>query len=102
MSALVDWVVSDARDLSRVERDDRRLAIHQARDRMREGAVIFAAFLSRLGVLADLVKRAPSWIHRAEEVRALLEHGRRPDAAPRSRHLLYAGRKRGAEPEEAA
>lgn len=187
VSVLVDWVVSDARDLSRVEREefdavlmlgplyhlvhesDRRLAIHQARDRMREGAVVFAAFLSRLGVLADLIKRAPSWIHRAEEVRALLEHGRRPDAAPRggfrgyfaaveeikplleregfetlllagvepviaaddasfnelegderelwlelleevaenestlgsSRHLLYAGRKRGGEPEEA-
>lgn len=110
LSASVDWVVSDARDLRMVgrrefdatlllgplyhliEESDRRLAIRQARDRMREGAVVFAAFLSRLGVLADLIKRSPAWIHRRDEVRALLDQGSRPPTAPRGGFRGYFAR----------
>ncbi len=93
-------VVADARDLHAVpdmafdavllmgplyhlvNEEDRRQAVREATDRLRSGGVLFSAFLSRLGVLGDLMRRAPEWIERADEVRSLLAIGRRPDDAP--------------------
>ncbi|MBV9614746.1 MAG: class I SAM-dependent methyltransferase, partial [Ktedonobacteraceae bacterium] len=63
--------------------EDRRQAIRQAVNRLRSGGLLFSAHLSRLGVLGDLMKKAPEWIERREEVRFLLDHGRRPDDQPR-------------------
>lgn len=63
--------------------EDRREAIRQATAHLRSGGVLFSAFLSRLGVLGDLLKRVPGWIQRDDEVRWLLDHGRRPDHQPR-------------------
>jgi SAM-dependent methyltransferase len=95
------FVVADARDLRAVPdgafdavlllgplyhliyEEDRRAAVRQAAARLRDGGVIVSAHLSRLGVLGDLMKRTPAWIEREEEVRSLLEDGRRPDDAPR-------------------
>jgi SAM-dependent methyltransferase len=104
------FVVADARDLRAVEdtefdavlvmgplyhlvfEQDRRLALRQAIDRLRTGGLLFSAFLSRLGILGDLMKRMPEWIERGEEVRFLLEKGRRPDDLPRGGFRGYFSR----------
>lgn len=96
----VELVVADARDLSSVpgidydavlmlgplyhlvEEEDRRLALREARTRLRDGGLLLSASLSRLGVLGDILKRAPDWIQNQAEVRSLLDHGKRPDDAP--------------------
>jgi len=101
IEAHVRFVVADARDLSEVvdnEFDavlmmgplyhliaeaDRKLALKQAFDRLRDGGIIFSSLLSRFGILGDLIKNIPSWIEDQQEVRWLLERGRRPDDYPR-------------------
>ncbi len=93
-------VIADARDLSAVvekdfdaallmgplyhlvEEADRKLALRQAAQRLREGGVIFSAFLSRFGVVGDLLKNIPQWIEDWLEVRSVMERGRRPDEYP--------------------
>ncbi len=62
--------------------EDRRQAVRQAADRLCSGGLLFSTHLSRLGVLGDLLKRMPEWIERREEVRFLLDKGRRPDDLP--------------------
>jgi S-adenosylmethionine-dependent methyltransferase len=97
----VRLVVADARDLGQVaeeefdaallmgplyhliEEADRKLALREAFDRLREGGIIFSAFLSRFGILGDLLKNVPGWIEGQAEVRSLLERGKRPDELPR-------------------
>ena len=101
LEAQVRFVVADARELSGVAgnefdavlmmgplyhlimEDDRQLALKQAFDRLREGGIIFSSFLSRFGIMGDLLKNVPSWIEDQAEVRSLLERGRRPDDYPR-------------------
>ncbi len=60
--------------------EDRRQAVRQATERLRRGGLLFSTHLSRLGVLGDLLRKMPQWIERGEEVRSLLDYGRRPDA----------------------
>jgi SAM-dependent methyltransferase len=97
----VQLVVADGRDLEEVagqrfdavllmgplyhliEEADRALALKQAASRLRVGGVIFSAFLSRLGVMGDFIKRIPHWIEDQTHVRSFLENGRRPDNYPR-------------------
>lgn len=97
----VQFVVADARDLHAVPtttfdavllmgplyhlvfEEDRRQAVRQAADRLRSGGLLFSTHLSRLGILGDLLRRMPEWIERGEEVRFLLDRGRRPDDQPR-------------------
>jgi len=97
----VRLVVADARNLSEVtERGfdavllmgplyhlvmeaDRKLALKEAFDRLREGGVIFSSFISRFGIMGDLVKNIPVWIEDQAEVRSFLERGKRPDEYPR-------------------
>ena len=106
----VQFIVADARDLHTVPtmafdavllmgplyhlvfEEDRRQAIRQAVDRLRDGGLLFSIFLSRLGVLGDLMKRNPEWIERGEEVRSLLDSGRRPDNLPRGGFRGYFAR----------
>ena len=94
-------VVADARDLRAVTATDfnavllmgplyhlvveadRRQALRQAVERLRPGGVLVSVFLSRPGVIGDLLKRTPAWIEHDEEVRSLVEHGRRPEDQPR-------------------
>lgn len=93
----VQWISADARDLSLVTQtaydaallmgplyhliyeDDRRAALQQAYDRLHPGGWIFSAFISRFGILGDLLKNVPEWIEAQEEVRSILDHGRDPD-----------------------
>jgi len=103
-------VVADARDLQAatdkgfdavlvmgplyhlVLAEDRGEALRQATDRLGNGGVLFSAFLSRLGILGDLMKKMPEWIERRDEVRALLESGRRPDDQPKGGFRGYFAR----------
>ena len=66
-----------------IEETDRALAVKAAADRLRVGGVIFSSFLSRFGVMGDLIKRVPHWIEDQIHVRSLLERGKRPDGSPR-------------------
>lgn len=101
LETLVRFAVADARDLSDikengfdvvllmgplyhlVEESDRKRALKQAADRLRPGGILFSAFTSRFGVLADLIKGKPDWIEAQAHVRSLQENGTRPDTAPR-------------------
>lgn len=96
----VQFIVADARDLHAVPdmtydavllmgplyhlifEEDRRQAVRQAVERLHDGGLLFAAHLSRLGVLGDFIKRMPEWIERSDEVRSFLDSGRRPDEQP--------------------
>ena len=62
---------------------DRKLALKEAFDRLRAGGVIFSSFISRFGIMGDLVKDVPAWIEDQAEVRSVLEKGKRPDDYPR-------------------
>jgi S-adenosylmethionine-dependent methyltransferase len=104
------FVVADARDLHAVPatpfdavllmgplyhliyEEDRRQSLLQAVDRLRSGGPLFSAHLSRPGVLGDLLRKMPAWIERREEVRALLDLGRRPDDQPRGGFRGYFAR----------
>jgi SAM-dependent methyltransferase len=66
-----------------VEEADRQTALKEASDRLREGGIFCSAFISRFGIMGDLMKKLPDWIENQEEVRYLLEKGRSPDNAPR-------------------
>jgi len=103
-------VVADARDLGEVtEREfeavllmgplyhlvveaDRKMALREAFDRLKEGGVIFSSFISRFGVIGDLLKNLPDWIEKQAEVRWLLDKGRRPDDQPRGGFRGYFAR----------
>ena len=97
----VRLVVADARDLGDVgdkafdavllmgplyhliREADRTRALQEAYDRLRDGGVLFSAFISRYGIFGDLIKNVPEWIDDEKEVRSFLASGRRPDDAPR-------------------
>ena len=106
LESLVQLVVADVRNLSEVVgkfdavllmgplyhlvmEADRKLALQTAFDRLRNGGVIFSAFISRFGILGDLVKNAPIWIEDQAEVQSVLEKGKDPDDYPRGRFRGY-------------
>jgi SAM-dependent methyltransferase len=106
----VRLVVADARDLGEVaekgfdavllmgplyhliEEADRKAALKEAFERLREGGILFSSFLSRFGILGDLLKNAPGWIEDQAEVLSLLARGRRPDDSPRGGFRGYFAR----------
>jgi SAM-dependent methyltransferase len=97
----VRFVVADARDLGEavgkdfdavllmgplyhlVVEADRKLALREACARLRDGGILFSSFISRFGIMGDLLKNMPNWIEDQAEVRSLLATGRRPDDSPR-------------------
>ena len=101
LAGQVRFVVADARDLGQVvERDfdavllmgplyhlvveaDRQAALKEAFDRLREGGLLFSSFISRYGIMGDLIKKLPDWIEDQAKVRSHLATGRRPDDSPR-------------------
>jgi SAM-dependent methyltransferase len=86
LSDKVCFVLADARDLSPVtERgfdavllmgplyhlvfeEDRKAALRQAYERLRAGGLIFSAFISRFGILGDLMRKFPYWVDKQAEV----------------------------------
>jgi SAM-dependent methyltransferase len=97
----VRLVLADARDLNEVTEkhfdavllmgplyhlvgeDDRKLAVKEGFNRLRTGGIIFSSFISRFGIMCDLIKDVPDWIEEQTEVRSVLERGRDPDDFPR-------------------
>lgn len=65
-----------------VDEADRISALQNASDRLREGGIIFSTFISRLGILGDLMKNVPDWIEQQEEVSSVMERGRDPEDYP--------------------
>ena len=96
----VQFVEADARNLNKVtkhdsdaillmgplyhlvEETDRQAVLRQAIERLRTGGIIFSAFISRFGIMGDLLKNVPEWIEDQDEVRSILEHGKDPDHYP--------------------
>jgi S-adenosylmethionine-dependent methyltransferase len=97
----VRLVLADARNLSQVTEQrfdavllmgplyhliveaDRQLALKEAFDRLRTEGVIFSSFISRFGIMGDLVRNVPAWIEDQAEVRSLIEKGKDPGDYPR-------------------
>lgn len=106
----VRLVVADARDMGEVaERDfdaiflmgplyhlvietDRKSALQRAYERLCSGGILFSAFISRFGILGDLMKNIPGWIEDQAEVWSLLERGRDPNNYPQGRFRGYFAR----------
>lgn len=66
-----------------VDANDRRAAISEAILRLKKGGVLFASFISRLGILGDLMRNVPDWIEKQNDVRSILKYGRDPVEYPR-------------------
>jgi len=97
----VQFVVADVRSLGEITKErfdavllmgplyhlivetDRKMALKASFDRLREGGIIFSSFISRFGIMSDLLKNVPDWIEDQAEVQSLLERGKRPDDYPR-------------------
>jgi SAM-dependent methyltransferase len=91
------FILADARDLSPVEgrhydalllmgplyhlvvEADRQTALRESYQHLKDGGVIFSAFISRFGIWGDVMKNIPEWIERQDEVRSILERGRDPE-----------------------
>jgi len=57
--------------------------LQEAFDHLRMGGVLFSSFISRFGILGDLLRNVPGWIEDQAEVQSLLELGRDPETYPR-------------------
>jgi S-adenosylmethionine-dependent methyltransferase len=106
----VRFVVADVRDLTEVtenefdvvllmgplyhliEEADRQQALKEAYHRLRRGGIIFSSFISRFGIMCDLIKDHPEWIENQAEVRSVLEQGKSPDDFPRGGFRGYFAR----------
>ncbi len=97
MAGKVQFVVADARDLGEVgteafdavllmgplyhlvEKEDRKIAISEAHKRLKSNGIIISSFITRLGILGDLLQGQPQWIENQAEVRSIIEHGSNPE-----------------------
>ena len=61
-----------------VESEDRKHALVAVSERLKTGCTVFTAWISRFGIMGDLIKNLPAWIEREEEVEAILDEGRNP------------------------
>jgi SAM-dependent methyltransferase len=75
-----------------VEEADRKAVLRQAFDRLRPGGVLFSSFISRFGIMGDLMKNVPQWIEEQAEVRSILELGKDPDHYPKGGFRGYFAR----------
>ncbi len=93
----VKFFVADARDLSDIKdssfdavllmgplyhlvlEEDRKTALQEAFNRLKIGGTIYSAFISRYGIMGDVMKNIPHWIENQSEVRSIMEQGRDPD-----------------------
>jgi hypothetical protein len=67
-----------------VEEADRKAALKEAASRLKEGGILFSAFISRFGIMGDLLRNMPDWIENEAEVRNILNIGKNPDHIPGS------------------
>jgi len=98
----VHFVLGDARDLKEVtdkgfdavllmgplyhlvEEADRKAALKEAFNRLRKGGILSTSFISRFGIMGDLIRNVPEWIENEAEVQGILEIGENPDHIPGS------------------
>ena len=97
----VQFVLADARNLGEVVKHgfdavllmgplyhlileaDRRMALKESFDRLRDGGIFFSSFISRFGLMSDLLKNVPDWIEDQADVWSILEHGKDSEDHPR-------------------
>jgi S-adenosylmethionine-dependent methyltransferase len=102
LEELVNFFPVDARDLSGIpakdfdavllmgplyhlmEEADRKAAIREGTNRLKQGGVLFSSFISRYGIMGDLLRNLPGWIENEAEVQNILEIGKNPDHIPGS------------------
>lgn len=75
-----------------VEQDDRVRALQEAIARLRSGGLLFSAWISRYGIMADILKDTPEWIDDQTHVKSILESGRRPAHYPKGGFRGYFAR----------
>lgn len=110
LESQVRLVLADARDLGTVdetdfdavllmgplyhliEEADRKLALKESFERLRGGGILFSSFISRFGIMGDLIRNVPDWIEDQDEVQSLLARGRDPDRFPRGGFRGYFAR----------
>ena len=98
----VSFILGDARDLSSIQKKDfdavllmgplyhlveemdRKTALKEAADHLKPGGILFSAFISRFGIMGDLLRNLPHWIENQAEVRNILTSGKNPEHIPRS------------------
>jgi S-adenosylmethionine-dependent methyltransferase len=61
---------------------DRKTALREVFNRLKPGGVIFSSFISRYGILGNVLKVIPDIIEDQVAVRTLIEEGRDPDGRP--------------------
>jgi SAM-dependent methyltransferase len=101
LSDQVQFHLADARDLSQItqkefdavllmgplyhliDEADRKKALMVAFARLRPDGILFSAFISRFGIMGDLLRNVPNWIEDQAEVQSILENGKDPDNYPR-------------------
>jgi SAM-dependent methyltransferase len=71
---------------------DRTLALQNIYDRLRPGGLVISTFISRLGILGDLMKNVTAWIEKQDEVRSVMSVGKDPDHTPRGSFRGYFAR----------
>jgi len=59
-----------------IEFEDRQRALREVFNRLKPEGMIFSAFISRFGIMGDLMKNIPDWIEKGAEVDSILEEGR--------------------------
>lgn len=97
----VQFVLADARNLDEVARNsfdavllmgplyhlileaDRKTALKEAFDCLRDGGILFSSFISRFGLMSDLIRNVPNWIEDQADVWSVLEHGKDSEDHPR-------------------
>lgn len=112
----VDFVVADARDLSTVsgrdydavllmgplyhlvELSDRETALREALARLRTGGILCSTFISRLGIMGDLIRVIPGWVEDWQDVEVFLKDGRDPSDHDREGFRAYYARLEEIEP----
>ena len=62
---------------------DRKTALKESFDRLRDGGILFSSFISRFGLLSDLIRNVPDWIEDQTDVWSVLKYGRDDDNHPR-------------------
>jgi len=62
---------------------DRKMALQEAFDRLQKNGILFSSFISRFGLMSDLLMNNPNWIEDQTDVWSVLEHGKDDDDHPR-------------------
>jgi S-adenosylmethionine-dependent methyltransferase len=97
----VEFILADARNLGEIPREkfdavllmgplyhlileaDRKMALQEAFDHLRNDGILFSSFISRFGLFSDLLRNVPAWIEDQADVWSVLGYGKDPEDHPR-------------------